>query len=116
MELIDKLILWLDAPKVVGFIFAIGTAGYIVFITRKKHQIFWQAVLGEDGKPQFIEMVQVIWLIIFTSMAIADFTFGLIASDKLWWSMNSIFLISTGAKTATVINRSNNKDAKKPEI
>ena len=105
--MIDKMIVWLDAPKVVGFIFAVVTAMYLLMITRKRHAEFWEAVRGEDGKTQFIEMVLVVWVILFTAMIIADFAFGLVASDKAWWSMDSIFLIGIGGRVATVINRGN---------
>jgi len=112
----DKFLLWLDAPRMVGFFFAVGTFAYIFFITIKHHKEFWEGVKGDDGKLQFIEAALTIWLALFVPMVIADFAFGLVASDKVWWSLDSIFLIGVGGRTISVMNRGSKKDPPKEEL
>jgi hypothetical protein len=107
--------MWLDAPRVVGLLFALGTIGYIFVITARHHDEFWEGVKGEDGKLQFIEAALTIWLALFVPMAIADFAFGLVASDHLYYSMDSIFLIGVGGSVAKVMNR-NKKEPPKDEV
>lgn len=102
----DKLLIWLDAPRMIGFIFACGTVGYVLFITVKHHRAFWEGITGDDGKLQFLEAALTIWLALFVPMVIADYAFGLVASDKAWWSMDSIFFIGVGGKSVEVVTRS----------
>ena len=109
-ELIEKLLSWIDAPKVVGLFFALGTFSYLFFVTTRHHQEFWEGVKGEDGKLQFIEAALTIWLVLFTAMVIADFSFGLVASGHAWWSMDSVFLIGVGGKVTSVMNRGKKDD------
>jgi len=112
MEFGDKLLQWLDAPRMIGFIFACGTIGYIFVVTSRHHKEFWEGIKGEDGKLQFIEAALTIWLALWVPMMVADFAFGLIASDKAWWSMDSIFFIGIGGRTVTVMNRDKNNQTK----
>lgn len=114
MDLINKLSEWVDAPKMVGFFFAVGTLSYIFVVTTRHHKEFWEGIKGDDGKLQFIEAALTIWLTLFTGMAVADFAFGLVASDKLWWSMDTIFLIGVGGRTMSVMNRSGGGMTKEP--
>lgn len=101
----ETFLQWLDAPRMVGFIFAVGTIGYIFFVVASHHKEFWPGIKGDDGKLQFIESALTIWLALFVPMAVADFAFGLVASDKLWWSMDSIFFIGVGGRVATTMGR-----------
>ena len=108
MDFVDRILMWLDAPRMIGFIFACGTVGYIFIVTSRHHQEFWEGIKGDDGKLQFLEAALTVWLALFVPMIIADFAFGLIASDKAWWSMDSIFLIGVGGRTVNVMNRNRN--------
>lgn len=112
----DKFLLWLDAPRMVGFIFAIGTFSYIFFITARHHKEFWEGIKGDDGKLQFIEGALTVWLALFVPMAVADFAFGLVASDKLWYSMDSVFLIGVGGRVVSVMNRGKKEEPTKEEL
>lgn len=111
IEIVDKILMWIDAPKVVGFFFAVGTVGYLLVVTTRHHKEFWEGIKGDDNKLQFIEAALTIWLVLFTAMVLADFAFGLVASDKAWWSMDSVFLIGVGGKvTSTRINSVMNRE------
>jgi len=114
IELIERLITWVDAPKVVGFFFACGTIAYLFIITTRHHQEFWEGIKGDNGKLEFIEAALTVWLVLFTAMVIADFAFGLVASGHAWWSMDSIFLIGVGGKAATVMKRDKSKKDETP--
>lgn len=87
----DNFIAHFTAPKVIGIIACICTGLYILFFTTKHRKEFLDSLKGEDGKLQFIEGVLSVWLILFTSMILCDFTLGLHASDQAWWSMDSVF-------------------------
>lgn len=87
----DEFIAHFTAPKVIGIIACIATSVYILLFTARHRKDFIEGMKGEDGKLQFIEGVLSIWLILFTSMIICDFTLGLHASVEAWWSMDSIF-------------------------
>lgn len=105
IEIIEKLITWFDAPKVIGFFFAFGTFSYLLFVTTKHHEEFWEGIKGDNGKLEFIEAALTVWLVLFVVMIIADFSFGLVASPHAWWSMDSVFLIGVGGKVTSVMNR-----------
>lgn len=108
----NDFLLWLDAPRMVGLLFAIGTIGYIFVVTARHHAEFWEGIKGDDNKLQFIEAALTIWLALFVPMVVADFAFGLVASDSVWYSMDSIFLIGVGART--VMNRGEKKEKQPP--
>jgi len=101
----NDLLLWLDAPRIIGLMFAAGTISYLFVVTTKHHKEFWEGIKGDDGKLQFIEAALTVWLALFVPMVVADFAFGLVASDKVWWSMDSIFLVGVGGRTISVMNR-----------
>lgn len=101
----SDFLLWLDAPRMIGLIFAIGTLGYLFVITARHHAEFWEGIKGDDNKLQFIEAALTVWLALFVPMVVADFAFGLVASNSVWYSMDSIFLIGVGARTVSVMNR-----------
>lgn len=109
MEVIDKLIHWVDAPRILGLFLAMGTFAYLFGVTLKHRTEFWDGIKGEDNKLQFMEAALTIWLVLFTVMVVSDFALGLVASDKAWWSMDSVFLVGAGAKTIQVVNRSNSR-------
>lgn len=117
----NEIFEWIDAPRIVGFFLAIGTFGYLFIVTTRHHQEFWEGIKGDDGKLQFIEAALTVWLCLFTVMVIADFAFGLVASDNAWWSMDSVFLIGVGGKVTSkridsIIQRNQNKNGNTSEI
>lgn len=77
----------------------------IALIGVLKARSFWEALLGEDNRMQFIEASLAIWMVLFVFLVIGDFCLNLKASDAVWWSMDSIFLIGIGARTTVVITR-----------
>lgn len=106
-ELLQEVITWFDGPKIVGTVFALVTGGYILFLSIKHHSDFWDGIKGEDNKLNFLEAALTIWLVLYASMVTADFAFGLVASEKVWWSMDSVFLVGVGGRTLSVMNRDN---------
>lgn len=92
----ESFIAHFTAPKVIGIIACFVTFVYILIFTAKYRKDFMESMKGEDGKLQFIEGVLTVWLILFTSMIICDFTLGLHASEAAWWSMDSVFAFGVG--------------------
>lgn len=105
----QELLDWFDPPKIIGACFAVGTLGYILILTIIHHKDFWQGIKGEDGELNFLEAALTVWLVLFSSMVVADFAFGLVASDKIMWSMDSVFLVGVGGRTVHVMNRDKKK-------
>lgn len=106
-----ELLEFFTPPKIIGIFFAVGTLGYIFYLTVKHKNDFWTAVKGENNKLDIIEAVVIIWMVLFVSMITADFALGLHASNEAWYSMDAIFAFSVaGNKFAP---RSNNSDPPK---
>lgn len=99
MKEIEEILMWFTPSKFIGLIFAFGTSGYILYLTVRYKSEFWDAFKGENKKLDVIEIVIIIWLVLFVSMAIADFAMGLHASEALWYSMDMIFAFAVAGKT-----------------
>ena len=104
-----NILMWLDALKLLGIFFALCTVSWILFLVLKYRDKFIEAVLGDDGRPQFLELLMVIWTSLFVSMIIADFSFGLTASERAWWGMDSTFLVCVGGRAAAIISLKKDK-------
>ncbi len=88
--------------KIVGILFAFGTLGYVFYLTISHAQDFWVAFKGADNKLDIVEAVVIIWMVLFVSMIVGDFTLGLTASEEAWYSMDAVFLFAVaGSKFAT---------------
>lgn len=98
MKEIEEILMWFTPSKFIGLMFALGTSGYIFYLTIRYKSEFWDAFKGENKKLDVIEIVIIIWLVLFVSMTIADFTMGLHASEELWYSMDAVFLFAVGGK------------------
>lgn len=81
-------------PKIIGICFAIGTLGYIFYLTIKYRQDFWSAIKGDNGRLDIIEAVVIVWMVLFVAMITADFALGLHASNEAWYSLDAIFAFS----------------------
>jgi len=98
----NEFLEFLTPAKVIGICFAIGTLGYIFYLTVTHKADFWGAIKGENNKLDIIEAVVIVWMVLFVSMIVADFTLGLQASSEAWYSMDAIFAFSVaGSKFAT---------------
>lgn len=89
-----ELLEFFTPAKIIGILFALGTVGYIFFLTISHKQDFWSAVKGENGKLDIIEAVVIIWMVLFVAMVTADFALGLHASNEAWYSLDAIFAFS----------------------
>lgn len=89
-----ELLEFFTPAKVIGILFAIGTIGYIFFLTISHRQDFWSAVKGENNKLDIIEAVVIIWMVLFVAMITADFALSLHASNEAWYSLDAIFAFS----------------------
>lgn len=97
-ELLD----FFTPEKIVGILFALGTLGYIFYLTVSHSGDFWGAFKGVDNKLDIVEAVVIMWLVLFVAMITADFALGLQASKEAWYSMDAVFLFAVaGSKFAT---------------
>lgn len=90
----QQLLEFFTPAKIIGICFAIGTLGYIFYLTVKHRSDFWSAVKGDNDKLDIIEAVVIIWMVLFVAMITADFALGLHASNEAWYSMDAIFAFS----------------------
>lgn len=90
---------YFTAPKIIGIVFALGTLGYLFSLTTTHRAEFWTAIKGDNKVLDIIDIVILVWLVLFTSMIVADFTLELRASDHAWYSMDAIFLFAIGGKS-----------------
>jgi len=97
-----ELLEFFTPAKIIGICFAVGTLGYVFYLTVTHRNEFWSAVKGENNKLDIIEAVVIIWMVLFVAMITADFALGLHASNEAWYSMDAIFAFSVaGSKFAT---------------
>lgn len=89
-----ELLEFFTPPKIIGILFALGTLGYILYLTVKHREDFWTAVKGDNNKLDIIEAVVIVWMVLFVAMITADFALGLHASNEAWYSMDAIFAFS----------------------
>lgn len=90
----QELLEFFTPAKIIGIFFALGTLGYILFLTVKHKDDFWSAVKGDNGKLDIIEAVVIVWMVLFVAMITADFALGLHASNEAWYSLDAIFAFS----------------------
>lgn len=91
---IQEILNFFTPPKIIGVCFAIGTLGYVFYLTVSHKEDFWSAVKGDNNKLDIIEAVVIIWMVLFVAMITADFALGLHASSEAWYSMDAIFFFS----------------------
>lgn len=89
-----ELLEFFTPAKIIGIFFALGTLGYIFYLTVSHRSDFWSAIKGENGKLDIIEAVVIIWMVLFVAMITADFALGLHASNEAWYSLDAIFAFS----------------------
>ncbi len=89
-----ELLEFFTPPKIIGILFALGTLGYVFYLTIKYREDFWSAIKGENGKLDIIEAVVIVWMVLFVAMITADFALGLHASNEAWYSLDAIFAFS----------------------
>jgi hypothetical protein len=99
MEKFIEIMEYFTPAKIIGAVFALGTLGYLFYLTIKHKDEFWEAFKGENKKLDIIEAVVIVWLVLFVAMTVGDFTLGLIASEEAWYSMDAVFLFAVAGKS-----------------
>ncbi len=90
----------LEPQHIAAYIFEAFSLIYFLYLTKKHRKEMWEAIRGDDKKLQLPEIAAFFWFILFPILFFGDLFFGLDASDKVWYSMDVIFLFIIGGYAA----------------
>lgn len=92
--------------KVAAIIFFIVSA--INFFGHLKKIDLDNVTKGDDGKHQLPEIAALYWFRLFPILFFGDFFLGFEASEKIWMSMDAIFLVIMGSHSLISLNKKKN--------
>lgn len=77
---------------ILGYLFFLFLVISITKIAIQKKGDLWEAIKGKDGKLQAVEIGMLIWFIFFPVLLMSELFLNLNAGEKIWYSMDGIFV------------------------
>lgn len=88
-----------NIPMLLGYILCVIALIKLTLIFFLERKTIIEDLRGKDKKWQFIELAGIIWLVLFPCVVVSSL-FGLHVPTEAWITMDAIYFMNLGGKTA----------------
>jgi len=100
------------------FILYLISLGFFLFLLVTNKKGIGNAVKGGDGRLDLIDVVKLVWLLLFTLGFLSCLYLGLIIQEAVWYSLDVVFLVlvaNDGGKSyIAYLNKGKNENSSNP--